>query len=372
MFFLNFLRTREKDTMNTIIIGGVIYWKVNEQLHREDGPAIERANGDREWYQHDKRHRLDGPAVENANGTLEWWRDGNRHRDDGPAVEHANGTLEWYRHNKRHRLDGPAVEHANGALEWWRDGNWHRDDGPATISADGTRFVWYTNGVMGRADGPTIVIRRNPTVISWDSEVLDTDVELSLYWYNGSVLHRDDDMPALVVRIRLAGGNILTSSVWRINGKLHRENGPASITTTMRPNGDVIKTSMKWCKYGYTHREDGKPAIIDNGSFIWMECGRYHRDGDMPAVVRADGTRVYFIRGRQRRFNGGPCIIYPNGDRGMNTKSRRIPRDEWEARSTGMAPAQECALRSAVAERVNTGAHFICPELIARIVQMTI
>ena len=37
-------------------------------LHREDGPAIEYANGNKHWYLNGKLHREDGPAIENANG----------------------------------------------------------------------------------------------------------------------------------------------------------------------------------------------------------------------------------------------------------------------------------------------------------------
>lgn len=51
---------------------------VNGQLHRDDGPAVESANGSKEWWQDGKRSRVDGPAVELANGTKEWWIAGQR------------------------------------------------------------------------------------------------------------------------------------------------------------------------------------------------------------------------------------------------------------------------------------------------------
>jgi len=34
------------------------------------------ANGDREWYQNGMRHRLDGPAIDDADGYKEWYIDG--------------------------------------------------------------------------------------------------------------------------------------------------------------------------------------------------------------------------------------------------------------------------------------------------------
>ena len=51
-------------------------WRVNDRLHRTDGPARERADGSREWWQNGLLHRTDGPAVEGDDGTREWWVDG--------------------------------------------------------------------------------------------------------------------------------------------------------------------------------------------------------------------------------------------------------------------------------------------------------
>ena len=66
-------------------------------------------------------HRLDGPAIEWADGSKEWWVDGKRHRLDGPAVEWADGGKVWWVDGKLHRLDGPAVEYAGGYKAWWVD-----------------------------------------------------------------------------------------------------------------------------------------------------------------------------------------------------------------------------------------------------------
>ena len=48
-----------------------------------------------------RRHRLDGPAVERADGTREWWANGQRHRLDGPANLLADGSREWWLHGVR-------------------------------------------------------------------------------------------------------------------------------------------------------------------------------------------------------------------------------------------------------------------------------
>ena len=99
-----------------------IHLNRNGQLDREDGPAIERANGDKFWYRNGQLDREDGPAIERANGDKFWYLNGQCHREDGPAVEYANGDKDWYLDGQRHREDGPAVEWANGNKDWYLNG----------------------------------------------------------------------------------------------------------------------------------------------------------------------------------------------------------------------------------------------------------
>ena len=80
-------------------------------------------NGDKTWKNPaGQYHRTDGPAVERANGTKEWWFNGQLHRTDGPAIEFASGTKKWYIHDQLHRTDGPAIEFANGSKYWYFKG----------------------------------------------------------------------------------------------------------------------------------------------------------------------------------------------------------------------------------------------------------
>ena len=99
-----------------------LWFNSDWRLHREDGPAVEYADGYKAWWVNGKRHREDGPAIEYTDGSKEWYLNGMRHRLDGPAYENADGSKEWYLNGKRHRLDGPAIEYANGAKYWWVDG----------------------------------------------------------------------------------------------------------------------------------------------------------------------------------------------------------------------------------------------------------
>jgi hypothetical protein len=57
--------------------------------------------GNTYWYLHGKPHREDGPASEHANGDKEWWLNGKLHREDGPAFEYIDGNKYWYYYNKK-------------------------------------------------------------------------------------------------------------------------------------------------------------------------------------------------------------------------------------------------------------------------------
>jgi len=129
-------------------------WYLNNELHREDGPAIENVDGSKEWWVLGKQHREDGPAAEDRWGK-EWWLNGKLHRIDGPAQEKENGDKKWYINGKLHREDGPAIEEVNGDKEWWLKGKRHRKDGPAVES----KFFgkeWWVNGKRHRKDGPAV------------------------------------------------------------------------------------------------------------------------------------------------------------------------------------------------------------------------
>jgi hypothetical protein len=80
-------------------------------------------DGTTTWFDsHGNYHRDDGPALVWANGDKLWYQHGNRHRDDGPAVERVNGDKYWYKHDEFHRADGPALEYADGTMEWYLNG----------------------------------------------------------------------------------------------------------------------------------------------------------------------------------------------------------------------------------------------------------
>ena len=58
--------------------------------------------------------------------TIIYCRLGQQHREDGPAVEWADGNKEWWRNGQLDRKDGPAIEYANGFNAWYRNGHLYR------------------------------------------------------------------------------------------------------------------------------------------------------------------------------------------------------------------------------------------------------
>ncbi len=93
------------------------YLNDKNEHHREDGHAIELANGDKEWYQNGKFHRVDGPAVEWANGDKAWYQNGKFHREDGPAIEYANGGKEYWINGQR-LTEQEFLSHNNRSLNF--------------------------------------------------------------------------------------------------------------------------------------------------------------------------------------------------------------------------------------------------------------
>ena len=127
------------------------------QLHRDDDlPAIDYANGDKEWYFKGKPHRNnDLPSVTTHKGDKMWHLFGASVRTrELPTFIDYKGTKMWQHANGRlhNDLDRPAVIRLDGTTEWWVNGRLHREQGPAIIHPDGTQ-EYYIDGVVQLYDG---------------------------------------------------------------------------------------------------------------------------------------------------------------------------------------------------------------------------
>jgi len=126
--------------------------------------AVERANGDKEWWRDGKLMRVNaagvtcGPAIVRVNGDQEWYEDGVLHRDGLAAIIRANGDQEWHRRGALHRVGGPAISREDGSSEWWFNGVRDRADGPAVTNANGD-VEWWCAGVRydSRAEWARVV-----------------------------------------------------------------------------------------------------------------------------------------------------------------------------------------------------------------------
>jgi hypothetical protein len=240
-------------------------WYINGKLHREDGPAVEYADGTKHWCLNGKYHREDGPAVENADGDKFWYLNGKLHRTDGPAVHYNNDDRVWYLNGLPHREDGPAID--NRSIKQWRvHGALHRTDGPALILDNGARF-WYINGDQySEAEFDKIMKKTKP------EPVCETDKHGTKRWYLNNQLHREDG-PA----VEYANGD----KYWHLNGKLHREDGPAI---------EYADGDKEWYINGYRNREDGPAREYANGNKLWYINDKQLTEAEFDKIMKKRKT----------------------------------------------------------------------------------
>jgi hypothetical protein len=115
------------------------YYYLNNNLHREDGPAIEWGSGYKAWYINGKRQDFKSGMFKNNMKRITKLPNG------GELLELPDGAKCWYLNGKYHREDGPALEYPNGDKIWYLNGKCHREDGPAIVYANGDKYC-YLNG----------------------------------------------------------------------------------------------------------------------------------------------------------------------------------------------------------------------------------
>ena len=70
--------------------------KIRAKNSMNKNGLIEMSNGDKHWYFNNQLHREDGPAIEEKSGNKYWFKNGKLHREDGPAVVRINAEEKWY------------------------------------------------------------------------------------------------------------------------------------------------------------------------------------------------------------------------------------------------------------------------------------
>lgn len=136
-------------------------------LHRSDGPAYIEKNDNGEilceaYYILGQLHRVDGPAEikynlsnkDNKYIYCKWMQNNEIHRENGPAIEHCTGSKEYWIKGKLHRSDGPAITNSNNTIhQWYYNGFRHRDNGPAIENInDSNDNEYYFNNIKYKKD----------------------------------------------------------------------------------------------------------------------------------------------------------------------------------------------------------------------------
>jgi hypothetical protein len=249
-----------------VVRGNVTQWFFCHIFHRDSEPAVITDNSGK-YIDTGDSHVNQSPSTRGHSNTEDdsvarWYHMGARHRgDDLPAVIHSNDVMldtrtthsrcdtqdaiikEWYVGDQRHRDDGRPAVVTPIRTEYWARGRLHRDVLPAICGP--FEWCWFTHGLCHRLDGPAKIytyVRRyvdkddDPTELGYELHIND---DADLKWYRDGVLHRDGDLPAVMLNYGAMG--------WFDHGRLHR-------------GGDL-------------------PAIIDGPRREWWDAGERHRGG---------------------------------------------------------------------------------------------
>ena len=89
-------------SISNILENGTKEWRLNGELHNENGPAIIRSDGSKYWYINGKLHNKNGPAIIDIGGSKYWYINGERHNENGQAIMEANGNKRWFINDKEY------------------------------------------------------------------------------------------------------------------------------------------------------------------------------------------------------------------------------------------------------------------------------
>ena len=67
---------------------------------------------------------------------------------------------------------------------------------------------------------------------------------------------------------------------------------------------NIYTEYQKWFKNGLLHRDNDLPALIDvYGGHYWFKDGILHRDNNLPAIIYGNGNKEWWINGIQKNKN---------------------------------------------------------------------
>ena len=107
---------------------------------------------------------------------------------------------------------------------------------------------------------------------------------------------------------------------WRnSNGELHRD---GDLPAFERPDG-----TKYWFRNGKLHRDGDQPAVeLSNGTKMWYQNGKGHRDNDKPAIEWANGAKDWYQNDKLHRDGDLPAHLVVDGVKGWY-QNNRLHRD---------------------------------------------
>jgi hypothetical protein len=95
--------------------------------------------------------------------------------------------------------------------------------------------------------------------------------------------------------------------MWIRNGVLHRDN---DLPAVIKADG-----TQKWYREGKLFRADDKPNVITSVCEFWYnEDEKLHRDNDLPASISSSGYKTWYQNGLIHRDGDQPAEVWPDGN----------------------------------------------------------
>lgn len=135
--------------------------------------------------------------------------------------------------------------------------------------------------------------------------------------YGGSARSLASIAPNKPMEVRDKEGNV----EFQLDGKLHRD---GDLPAVIKANGD-----RHWYQHDELHRGGDKPAIeMADGTLHYFKNGVSHRAGGKPTTVYGTGATEYRVKGVRHREGGLPTQVDADGNGTMWHRRGKLHRDD--------------------------------------------
>ena len=111
---------------------------------------------------------------------------------------------------------------------------------------------------------------------------------------------------------------------WWLGDQLHREGNLPAI--------EWAHGTKEYYKNGEWHRDGDLPAIeYASGTKKYYKNGKLHRDGDKPADESENGSKHYYKNGKMHRETGA-ALEWADGSKSYWLEGKQLTKKEWQER----------------------------------------